>query len=145
MNAFSRTTVSAALLVGIHSAHCNVVEEGYCLTSEGAKPVRFEFKKYYDAQSGFSFAYVKYEYSKSPLPLVLKRAQRAPHDPQPDELMETWTEVSEGRVIGEYELVSQGASFSSVAYRSSGALRPYSFVLAASISWTPEAGCKWNG
>src|SRR5690349_17022936 len=86
-------------------ARSEVVVESYCLGTARPKPVRLELRTYYDTASKFSFAYVKYEKSGIPISLALRKAQRAIIDKsRPDELERVWTEVIDGKIVGEYEM-----------------------------------------
>ena len=100
-------------------------------------------RTYYDSSFKFSSGFVKYHNSKQIIPLVLYRSTTETlNKDAPDQAITTWLEVFGGQVIGEYEMISQGTSVSSMVYtRRKQGSKKISFLLNADA--ITESGCKW--
>ena len=59
----------------------------------------------------------------------------------PDQATTTWLKVFGGQVIGEYEMISQGAAVASMTYTSRKKGQKKGFLLDANAF--EDGGCKW--
>ena len=127
------------------TARCEVVSEIYCFGSGESSPVKFELRTYYDETNKWHGGFVKYASSGVAIPLVLTDHQAEEVSPDmPWLATTTWTEVSDGKVSGEYEMVSQGVTVLSMTYTKKSNGRQYDFSHNWSIDFSPEKGCQWE-
>jgi len=127
------------------TAHCEVVTENLCFELSETSPVKFELRTYSDVSAQWSGGFVKYATSDVPIPLVLKDSQSEELNPQgPFQNTDTWTEVSGGKVSGEYEMVSQGGIIVSMIYTKKSNGRQYSFSNNTDAGVSLESGCQWK-
>lgn len=126
------------------TAKCEVVAEVLCFSLPEKQSVSFELRTYFDSASKWAGAFVKYSKSNKPISLVVKDVQSEEIDPQsPEQTTTTWVEVSEGKVTGEYEMISQGASVLSMVYTKNSNGKKFAFENDVNIESTLESGCKW--
>lgn len=126
-------------------AYCEVSVEVLCFTSDGGRPVRFEMRTYYDDQAKWSGGFVKYEKSKIAIPIVLSSSSEQSFDKNSPSLATSdWLEISDGKIAGEYEMVSQGASVSSMIYMNRNTKKPFYFSLDFNADSSVENGCRWK-
>lgn len=137
-----KKTIFAFILVTPMVAHADISSEIMCFGSGGVKSVNFEIRTYYDSSTKFSFGFVRYRNSKQTIPIVLNRSiSENLGNNMPDQTTNTWTEVYDGKVTGEYEMISQGAGVSSMVYtRKQGNKKIAFFLNADAITST---GCQW--
>lgn len=127
------------------TAHSEVVTESLCFELSATSPVKFELRTYSDISSRWSGGFVKYATSDVPIPLVLKDSQSEELNPQgPFQNTDTWTEVSNGKVSGEYEMVSQGGVIVSMTYTKQSNGKQYSFSNNTDTGDSLESGCQWK-
>jgi hypothetical protein len=89
--------------------------------------------------------FVKYAKSNVPISIVLTDSQDEILDPQtPWQHTTIWSEVMSGKVMGTYELVTQGAQIVSMSYTKKSNGKAYSFMINTSIESSLETGCKWE-
>ncbi|MHC8336567.1 hypothetical protein [Pseudomonas sp. HLT2-19-2] len=130
------------LLIGLLplAAHCEVVSENLCFELGEGSPVKFELRTYYDTTNKWQGGFVKYASSGVPTPLVLTDSQSEEVSPQrPWQLTRTWSEVLDGKVTGEYEMVSQGGMIVSMSYTK----KSYGFF-STDTEVSLEKGCQWE-
>lgn len=135
------------LLIGLLplAAHCEVVSENLCFEVGEGSPVKFELRTYYDTTNKWQGGFVKYASSGVPIPLVLTDSQSEEVSPQrPWQLTRTWSEVLDGKVTGEYEMVSQGGMIVSMSYTKKSNGKEYEFSHKWGIDSSLENGCQWE-
>lgn len=125
-------------------AHCDAFADVYCFSSDIKGIEDFEFRMFFDQSTKFSSGFVRYQNSKSVIPLVLKSAdEQTLSAGRPDELTSTWLEVNRGKITGEYEMVNQGANIYSMVYTNYGTRKKSSFILDPNVTPSLEKGCQW--
>ena len=123
-------------------ARAHISSEIMCFGSGGVKSVNFEIRTYYDSSTKFSFGFVRYQNSKQKIPLVLSGSIGETLDKNmPDQTTNTWVEVYNGRVTGEYEMISQGTGVSSMIYTKKQGNKKVAFLLNADA--ITSSGCQW--
>jgi len=135
------------LVVGLlpMAAHSEVVSETMCFDMGEGSRVKFELRTYYDASNKWQGGFVKYASSGVPIPLVLTDDQAEEVSPdRPWLTTRTWSEVSEGKVTGEYEMVSQGGMIVSMNYTKKSNGKAYGFLFNPAIDSSLENGCQWE-
>lgn len=135
------------LVVGVLplAGRCEMVSEIYCFGTGESSPVNFELRTYYDETNKWHGGFVKYASSGVAIPLVLTDSESEEVSPgRPWLATTTWTEVSEGKVTGVYEMVSQGVTVLSMTYTKKSNGRQYDFSHNWSIDFSPEKGCQWE-
>jgi hypothetical protein len=133
------------LMTGLYPASCLAapVLEVYCFTDGKASPIRFEMRSYLDPAIQATTALLKYEHGVSWIALVeARRLEVSIAREGPSEVTETWYEVSQNGISGEYELVHQGTSMISVAYTNRKTKRTYNFRL--DVESSAGSGCQWR-
>jgi len=126
------------------SARCEVVAESLCFSLPDKKSINFEIRTYFDPLTKWSGAFVKYAKSKTPISLVLKDRQSEEIDSQtPEQTTTTWLEVSEGKITGEYEMMSQGGNVLSMTYTKNTNSKKFTFENNVNVESSLEEGCKW--
>jgi hypothetical protein len=126
------------------TAYCDAIADVYCFSSDIKGTRNFEFRMLFDQSTKFSSGFVRYQNSKSIIPLVLKSAdEQTLSAGRPDELTSTWLEVNRGKITGEYEMVSQGANIYSMVYTNYGTREKSSFILDPNVTPSLEKGCQW--
>lgn len=135
------------LVIGVLplTAHCEVLSENLCFERGEGSPVKFELRTYYDETNKWHGGFVKYASSGVAIPLVLTDHQAEEVSPGRSWLATTtWTEVSDGKVSGEYEMVSQGVTVLSMTYTKKSNGKQYDFSHNWNIDFSPEKGCQWE-
>ena len=114
-----------------------------CLSTGGAKPIRLEWRTFFEPESEWLSAYVKYKGAKQVIPLVL-RSSEATKKPagRPWEFASVWLEVVDGRISGEYKITSQGANIYGFVYKNLRTGKEVSFDQDNEAF--EESECKWN-
>lgn len=126
-------------------AYCKVSSDVLCFSSGGDKPIQFEFRTFYDDNSGWAGGFVKYRNSKSFISLTLESHQEESFDKNYASLMsEIWLEVSNRKITGEYEMEGQGTNINSMIYKNFSSGKKYYFIPDQSVNSTEEAGCDWR-
>ncbi|QJI43385.1 hypothetical protein HKK52_21325 [Pseudomonas sp. ADAK2] len=126
------------------TAYCQVTVENFCFELSQESQVKFELRIYYDALSKWSGASVKYLTSKEPISLVVKYTDLEELDPQmPVRDSTVWLEIVDGKITGEYTMVTQGNSVVSMAYKKGSNGKQYSFSNNTQIKAPIESGCQW--
>jgi hypothetical protein len=125
------------------TAHCEVVSEIYCFGMGESSPVKFELRTYYDETNKWHGGFVKYASSGVAIPLVLTDHQAEEVSPgRPWLATTTWTEVSDGKVTGAYEMVSQGVTILSMTYTKKSNGKQYDFSHNWNLEFSLEKGCQ---
>lgn len=138
-----RILLSAMCLLPM-TGHCEVVAESFCFSLSEKDSVNFELRTYFDPLTKWSGAFVKYAKSKNPISLVLKETSSEELDAQmPEQTTRTWLEVSEGKITGQYEMMSQGGSILSMTYTKKSNGKQYAFEDNPNVNSSLESGCKW--
>lgn len=126
------------------SAYCEVASESLCFESSGGGKIKFELRTYSDVSAHWFGGFVKYINSKQPISLVLKTVEREELDSQaPVQLTRTWSEVLEGKITGEYEMISQGGNIVSMTYKKNNG-KEYSFGFDSTVGVSGDGGCEWE-
>jgi hypothetical protein len=114
-----------------------------CLSGGANESIHLEFRTYGDVFAKWTGAYVKYKNSTTPISLVFLRDEATMKpEGRPWEFTSTWVEVFEGKITGEYEIVSQGANiygFTYKNYRNKKVVKFYQNDVAYD-----RDGCKWE-
>lgn len=121
-----------------------VVSESLCFELVEGSPVKFELRTYYDTTNKLEGGFVKYASSGVQIPLVLTDHQEEVSPGRPWLATTMWTEVSEGKVTGEYEIVSQGVTVLSMTYTKKSNGKQYKFSHIWNIDSSLEKGCQWE-
>jgi hypothetical protein len=125
------------------SGYCNVVVDVYCFESS-SKFNNFELRILYDTSMKWSSAIVKYQNSKRATSLVIKEIlDETLSKEAPDQTTTTWSEINAGKIVGEYEMMSQGANIYSMIYRNYKTGKKESFFFNPNVESSPETGCVW--
>jgi hypothetical protein len=135
------------ILISLFSSAANsdVTTETFCFELSQFSPVKFELRTYYELASKWSGGFVKYAKSNVPISIVLTDSQDEILDPQaPWQHTTIWSEVMSGKVMGTYELVTQGAQIVSMSYTKKSNGKAYSFMINTSIESSLDTGCKWE-
>lgn len=136
--------LSLVLCVFPISAYCEVESESLCFESSAGGQIKYELRTYSDLSANWFGGFVKYKKSKQPISLVLKRIEHEELDPQaPTQLTRTWSEVLDGRITGEYEMVSQGGNIVSMIYKKNNG-KEYSFSFDPTVEVSVDGGCEWK-
>ncbi|OAT18068.1 hypothetical protein M979_1897 [Buttiauxella noackiae ATCC 51607] len=86
-----------------------------CFSSD-SKKVNVKFVGVYD--DSIPLSYVKYKNSQQFIPLLFsKKVEEDVGDGRPAEMTTTWLEVVDGKLSGQYTILSQGARFYSFSYK----------------------------
>lgn len=126
------------------AGRCEVVSESLCFELVEGSPVKFELRTYYDTTNKLEGGFVKYASSGVQIPLVLTDHQEEVSPGRPWLATTMWTEVSEGKVTGEYEIVSQGVTVLSMTYTKKSNGKQYKFSHIWNIDSSLEKGCQWE-
>lgn len=70
------------------------------------------------SQEGLDVGYVKYEHSKSAIPLLFVKTEEQDSADRPSSFTTDWNEMLNGKVNGYYTVMSQGARFYQFDYKS---------------------------
>jgi len=70
------------------------------------------------SQDGLDIGYVKYEHSKSAIPLLFVKTEEQDSADRPSSFTTDWNEMRNGKVNGYYTVMSQGARFYQFDYKS---------------------------
>lgn len=135
------------LLIGLLplTAQCAVKSESLCFELNQASSVKFELRTYYDDANKWSGGFVKYASSGVPITLVLTDTQSEEMSPEtPWQTTRTWAEVSDGKVSGEYEMMSQAGMIVSMTYTKKSNGKAYDFFMNPTIESSLEHGCQWK-
>lgn len=125
-------------------AFSKITSEIFCFNSGGKKPIRFEMRTYFDSDSKWEGAFVKYENSKIPLTLSLKNTQiDILNKDRPYQTINTWLEISNNKISGEYEMISQGSNIYSMTYTNVAKKKQFSFGFDSNIVSSLTSGCTW--
>lgn len=126
------------------TARCDVSVEVYCFSSNSGESKSFEFRSFFDRSTKFSSGFVKYVKATSALPLVWRaRQEEELSKDSPFQVTEVWLEVANGRLSGEYEMISQGTNIESMVYTNYSTHRKTSFLLDRNVIGTQDKGCQW--
>lgn len=125
-------------------AFAHVTSEIFCFSSGDKKPARFEMRTYFDRDVKWEGAFIKYENSKIPIALVLKNTQEEIlNKNRPYQTTKTWLEISNNKISGEYEMISQGANIYSMTYTNFGKKKRFAFGFDTNVVSSLSSGCTW--
>jgi hypothetical protein len=149
MQRFNFCILSSAVMLGVlfetDSAWAAVGVEVYCFSSMGEQEIRFEMREYTDSANALSAAFIRYEKSKTWVPLVLQyRNAEIVAGATQAEVVSTWLEIVGSKVAGVYEMVSQAALVNSMRYKNAISKRQYDFLRDAGVEFSVEKGCRWS-
>lgn len=134
----------ALLLCIALPAFAKVSTEVFCFKSDGDKPVRFEMRTYYDGVAKWSGGMVRYAKSKTAIPLVIgHEEEEVLAEDRPHQFTTTWVEMVDGKVNGQYEMMSQGARIYSMTYTNARTGKKTDFTWAFDVDASEETGCRW--
>ncbi|WP_150715001.1 hypothetical protein [Pseudomonas fluorescens] len=125
-------------------AHAEVVSESFCFSGGNQRFINFELRTYFDTVAKWSGAFVKYSKSNIPISLVLKDVRSEEIDSQsPEQTTNTWLEISDGKITGEYEMMTQGGNVLSMRYVKINNGKEFFFENNLSVKSSLESGCSW--
>lgn len=114
-----------------------------CLSTEGDKPIKLEWRVFSEDDSDWTAAYVRYKGAKKVIPLVLRStASDQMEAGRPPERTSVWLEVVAGKITGEYAITSQGANIYGFVYKNLRTGKEVSFMQDNQAY--EDSGCKWN-
>lgn len=139
-----KKALAAVLLCISLPALAKVSTEVFCFTSDGDKPVRFEMRTYYDDAVKWTGGMVRYAKSKTALPLVIgHEEEEVLAEDRPHQFTTTWVEMVDGKVNGEYEMMSQGARIYTMTYTNARTGKKTNFTWAFDVDASEKTGCRW--
>lgn len=111
--------------------------------SNAKNTINVEFRAYTDSEIGWIGGQVKYRQSDEFIPLAFKGTETLREVPdRPWEFEHTWLEILDGKIAGQYKMVSQGAVIYAFTYTSK---RSGKVVDISEQSYIDEDGaCTWN-
>ncbi|MDT6960971.1 hypothetical protein QTN24_05650 [Cupriavidus sp. SZY C1] len=116
-----------------------------CLNPVDAGFENLEFRRYHDRTIGWEGGAARYQSAANAMPLILGDRRIDVLDPaRPYQVTETWLEVGAGKLIGKYELMSQGAVVYSFAYTQLSNGKTVDFLQAQQYEPQPDARCDWS-
>jgi len=135
--------ILAVTFASISFADNTIAVDFRCLTTNGNNPIQLEWRVFSEAESKWASSYVKYKNSTQVIPLVL-RSEEATEQPEgrPWEITSVWLEIFEGKISGEYEIITQGANIYGFLYTNLRNGKKTSFIQDNAAF--DEAGCKWD-
>lgn len=143
-HAHMKKTLAALLLCIALPASAEVSTEVLCFRTTGDKPVRFELRTYYDDVAKWQGGVVRYAKSKTAIPLLVKHVdQEELAEGRPYQFTTTWWEMVDGKINGEYEMMSQGAIVYSMTYTNARTGKKTDFAWAQDVDASGKAGCRW--
>ena len=114
-----------------------------CLTTEGDKPIRLEWRHFSEPDTDWTAAYVKYKGSKKVIPLVLRSTESTETAPgRPFEFKSVWLEVISGKISGEYVVTTQGVNIGGFVYQNYRSGKEVEF--SQDNEALAEGSCQWN-
>ncbi|NTX27167.1 hypothetical protein HT746_08475 [Burkholderia pyrrocinia] len=139
-----KKALAALLLCIALPASAEVSTEVLCFRTNGDKPVRFELRTYYDDVAKWSGGVVRYAKSKTAIPLLFKhRDEEILAEDRPYQYTTTWWEMVDGKINGEYEMMSQGAVVYSMTYTNARTGKKTDFAWAPDVDASAKSGCRW--
>lgn len=117
-----------------------------CLSSfDGKKSINMEMRHYFDRNANWTAGFVKYRNSKKPISIYLKsREYEILSESAPYQYTNTWLEIVNGKITGEYVITTQGAQVPSATYVNYSSKRTVYFSLSYDVEGSPSSGCKWE-
>ncbi|NML17485.1 hypothetical protein [Azohydromonas caseinilytica] len=114
-----------------------------CLIGGDKQNIHLEWRVFSEPETGWTTAYVKYHGGSKPIPLVQK-SEEATQKPEgrPWEMTSIWLEVMEGKITGEYRVVTQGANIYRFQYKNHRNGKEMVFVQDLAAQWND--GCEWK-
>lgn len=104
------------LFILFSSSAIAALEKNIACFSSDAKKVNVKFAIIYDDDVVMS--YVKYKNSKTAIPLLFSdKSITDTREGRPAEVATTWIEFIDGKINGQYTVVSQGARYYDFAYK----------------------------
>jgi hypothetical protein len=139
-----RALVLTALMLPLVALAREPVEVDFrCLTSDGDKPIRLEWRVFSELQTDWTASYVKYKGAKRVIPLVLRSSDATETAPgRPSEIRSVWLEVVGGKISGEYAVTTQGANIYGFVYKNYRNGKEVSF--SQDNDAFQESQCQWN-
>ncbi|MFV3308001.1 hypothetical protein ACNFBT_22265 [Pseudomonas sp. NY15181] len=127
------------------AAIASIQTETLCLNSLGDRPVKLEFKRFYETESSWAGGYVKYSTSKNVIPIILKSFEStATSDTSPDDTTSTWLEIKDGKITGSYAASSQGGNNYNFLYENFESKESTNFIIDPNADYTANSGCQWG-
>lgn len=126
-----------------YAAQQGVEVDFRCLTGGHNDQIHLEWRTFSDTSSKWIGAYVRYQKSKVPITLVFKSSEATMQpEGRPWEFTSHWLEVVDGRISGEYVVVSQGANIYGFSYLNFRNQKKTEFE--QDISALQDNRCEWN-
>ncbi|KAG8155002.1 hypothetical protein [Burkholderia catarinensis] len=139
-----KKSLATLLLCIALPASAEVSTEVLCFRTDGDKPVRFELRTYYDDVAKWSGGVVRYAQSKTAIPLLFKHEEQEElAEGRPYQFTTTWWEMVDGKINGEYEMMSQGAMVYSMTYTNARTGKKTAFGRALDVDASAKSGCRW--
>lgn len=125
-------------------AYSEVMTEVYCFSSADKAPKNFEFRFNYDTSAKWTVGYLKYADAPRQITLAARDAQWDESDPQrPDDVADSWLEVTTGKVTGEYEMVTEAGAITAMVYTRYADKNKTTFNRSKTVEGSLENGCQW--
>lgn len=136
--------LSLLFLIFSIPAYSDVTQESYCFSPVKGRSARIELRTYFDADSGWQGAFVKYEKLKEPIALVfVDSIEDGTQNGRPADRTTKWVEVVHGVVSGEYEMENQGGNIGSLTYKNYKSQKSFGFIFDMGAQRTHGLGCDW--
>ncbi|WP_324711335.1 hypothetical protein [Pseudomonas citronellolis] len=114
-----------------------------CFTSLDGK-INVKFVEITEPKDKVNLAYVKYEKSKKPIPLLLKsREEEILESDRPAAVTKKWTEFIDEILNGEYTTQSQGAQIYEFIYKGKNG-KEVNFNYNTEATLEDYSGCNWE-
>lgn len=137
-------TISLCLIIPSF-ATASIQTDILCLSSLGEKPIKLEFKRFYETETSWVGGYVKYSTSKEITPIVLELTESTPtSDTSPDDTTSTWLEIKSRKITGSYEVSSQGGNTYNFMYDNFETKESINFIVDPNTDYSESSGCLWN-
>lgn len=114
-----------------------------CLTTEGDKPIRLEWRVFSERDSDWTASYVRYQGAQRVIPLIRQSYDATTTAAgRPSEFRSVWVELVGGKISGAYTITSQGANVEGFVYKNYRNGKEFSFSQENDAA--RESGCQWN-
>ncbi|WP_407364179.1 hypothetical protein HKW97_24020 (plasmid) [Pseudomonas luteola] len=135
--------LSLALSICMSSVQAGELSVDSRCFSDAKGKINLEFRAYSDADIGPVGGQVRYRQSRKFIPLVYKQTTTLMEvEDRPWEFQDTWLEVLNGAITGQYDMITQGALIYSFSYTSK---RTGKTIHLSKQTYPDESGkCTWQ-
>lgn len=115
-----------------------------CLTESAEQKIRLEWRVFSAPGVDWSGGYVQYKGSARAIPIVLTKTEILDR-PQgrPWQYQNTWAEIVDGRIAGQYVVVTQGANIYGFDYKNVRSGKAFSFAQDVAAYTDADGRCAW--